>query len=316
MKAFITGLSSMDGSHLAELLLSKGYEVYGTIRRHSNVDSEWGNSLHLRNKIKGYYADLTDANSLGMALKNCSPDEVYHLAAQSHVGISSYIPESSMQINAIGTLNILEQVRQICPWAKFYNAATSELFGNSVDEDGFQRETTYMAPVSPYAIGKLAGFHMTRHYREGYGMFTCNGILFNHCSPRRGRNFVTQKIVKGAWDIRRGLTNQLTLGNLKSSRDDGHAKDYVRAMWMMLQHWEPDDYVVATGETHTVEEFADIVFSKLGLDWKKHIVIDQELMRPQELHYLKGDASKIRKTLGWSPEFTFETLIEDMLENA
>lgn len=316
MKAFITGLSSMDGSHLAELLLSKGYEVYGTIRRHSNVDSEWGNSLHLRNKVKGYYADLTDANSLGMALKDCLPDEVYHLAAQSHVGISSYIPESTLQINAIGSLNILEQVRQVCPWAKFYFAATSELFGNNVDKDGFQRETTPMVPVSPYAIGKLAGFHLTRHYREAYGMFTCSGILFNHCSPRRGRNFVTQKIVKGALDIKFGRANELRLGNIKSQRDDGHAKDYVRAMWMMLQHPFPDDYVVATGEAHSIEKFANVVFSKLGLDYKKYVVMDEEFLRPQELHYLKGDSTKIRKTLGWSPEFTFETLIEDMIDNA
>lgn len=311
--ALITGLSGQDGSYLAELLLEKEYEVHGVVRRHSNMTEELGNSKHLDGKIGVHYGDLLDVHSIGGILYDVKPDLVFNLAAQSHVGISSKMPEFTMAVNSNGVLNLLEQIRLIMPKIRFYQASSSEMFGNNKDEDGFQRETTQMGPVSPYACAKLCAFNLVQHYRSAYGMFACNGILFNHESPRRGINFVTQKIVRGALEIKSGKLDKLRLGNLESSRDWGHAKDYVRAMLLMLEHDVPDDYVVSTGETHSVREFCQIVFDKLGMNWEDHVIYDKEFSRPQELNYLKGDSSKVRAILGWEPEFTFDGLIEDML---
>jgi GDPmannose 4,6-dehydratase len=314
--ALVTGISGQDGSFLAELLLEKDYEVHGLIRRHSNMEEELGNSKHLEGKVGFHYGDLLDVHSIGNVLYSIKPDLVFNLAAQSHVGISSKMPEFTMAVNSNGVLNLLEQLRLILPNVRFYQASSSECFGNNVDADGFQRETTPMGPVSPYACAKLCAYNLVQHYRSAYGMFACNGILFNHESPRRGVNFVTQKIVKGAVDIKLGKAKELRLGNLDSERDWGHARCYVRAMLMMLEHDRPDDYVVATGETHSVREFCQIVFSKLGLNWEDYVKTDPQFTRPQELHYLKGDSSKVRSILGWKPEFSFEGLVEDMVTSA
>jgi GDPmannose 4,6-dehydratase len=312
----ITGISGQDGAYLSELLLDKGYEVHGLIRRHSNVEEELGNVKHLEGKVGFHYGDLLDVHSIGGVLYSIKPDFVFNLAAQSHVGISSKMPEFTMAVNSNGVLNLLEQLRLILPNIRFYQASSSEMFGNNKDPDGFQRETTQMGPVSPYACAKLCAFNLVQHYRSAYGMFACNGILFNHESPRRGVNFVTQKIVRGAVAIKSGQAKELRLGNLDSSRDWGHAYDYVRAMLLMLEHDVPDDYVISTGETHSVREFCEIVFSKLGLNWAEYVEVDPQFTRPQELHYLKGDSTKARTVLGWKPEHTFESLVEDMVVSA
>tara|TARA_R110002020_G_scaffold171702_2_gene361739 strand:+ start:300 stop:1265 length:966 start_codon:yes stop_codon:yes gene_type:complete len=312
-KALITGITGQDGSYLAEYLLSKGYEVHGIVRRHSVAENQNSRLHHLNGSVKTYYGDLTDYPSLVRVLTEVQPDEIYNLAAMSHVRISFDMPSFTIQTNALGVLNMLEVYRTICPDAKFYQASSSEMFGNSVDEDGIQRLTTPMTPVSPYGCAKVMGFNLVRHYRHAYKLHACNGILFNHESPRRGSNFVTNKVVKGAVSIKKGLQDKLELGNMDSYRDWGHSKDYVRAMHMIINHDTPDEFIVATGETHSVRDLCEVVFNKLGMDYRDYIVQNPKYMRPEELKYLKGDPSKARKILGWKPDYTFESMLEEMI---
>lgn len=313
-KALITGISGQDGSYLAELLLEKDYEVYGTVRRHSVAESQEIRIDHLVSKglIKTDYADLLDNSSINRLMALIKPDEIYNLAAQSHVRISFDIPHFTLQTNMIGTLNLLEAYRNICPKAKFYQASSSEMFGNEIDEDGFQRETTNMKPVSPYGCSKLAAYCIVRNYRNSYNLFASNGILFNHESPRRGENFVTAKIAKGAADIAAGKQEKLELGNLDAYRDWGHSKDYVDAMHLILQHHEPDEFVISSMETHSVKDFCEAAFGYFNLDYKDYVVQNPKFMRPEELTKLKGDSSKARKALEWKPKFDFKGLVEDM----
>lgn len=311
-KAFISGISGMDGSHLSEYLLSLGYEVHGIIRRHSVSESQ---DLRVANlPVKTYYGDLADQSSLERLLTEIQPDEIYNLAAQSHVRISFDIPQFTCQTNSIGVLNILEAYRKCCPKAKFYQASSSEMFGSSVDNDGYQRETTPMLPVSPYGVSKLFAYHMVNLYAKSYGLYCCSGILFNHSGPRRGEAFVEQKIVKAAVRISKGLQDKLELGNLDAYRDFGHSKDYVRAMHLILQQAEPDNYVVSSGETHTIADVLIYVFDKLNLSTRKHCGINSHLKRPNELTYLKGDSSRIR-ALGWYPEYDFKSLLDEMIDH-
>ena len=247
-------------------------------------------------------------------LDQIQPDEIYNLAAQSHVRVSFDIPQFTVQTNSLGVLNILEAYRRSCPTAKFYQASSSEMFGNSVDEDGFQRETTSMTPVSPYGCSKVFGYNIVRNYRNAYGLHATNGILFNHESPRRGSNFVTNKVVKTAVEIKLGISDKLELGNMDSYRDWGHSKDYVKAMHLILNHETPDDFVVSTMTTHSVREMVDYVFKRLDLDYTKYVTQNEKFLRAEELKYLKGDSTKIRTTLGWVPEFTFESLMDDMID--
>tara|TARA_R110000824_G_scaffold178807_2_gene358725 strand:+ start:623 stop:1615 length:993 start_codon:yes stop_codon:yes gene_type:complete len=316
-KAFITGLSGQDGSYLAEYLLEKDYEVYGMIRRHSDAESQDTRVVHLFDKglIEADYGDLLDPSSINRLVALVKPDEIYNLAAQSHVRISFDIPQFTMQTNAVGTLNLLEAYRTICPTAHFYQASSSEMFGNEIDSDGFQRETTAMKPVSPYGCSKLAAYCIVRNYRNSYGLFASNGILFNHESPRRGANFVTAKIARGAAAINLGLQDALTLGNLDSYRDWGHAKDYVRAMHLILQHHEPDEFVISSKESHSVRDFCQAAFGYYDLDYKDYVKQDAKFMRPEELKKLQGDSSKSRKALDWKPEHNFTTLVEDMVSS-
>lgn len=314
-KAFLTGINGQDGSYLAEYLLGLGYEVHGIIRRNSSVESQQSRfSDEVRNKVNIHYGDLLDQGGLEKLLDEIQPDEIYNLAAQSHVRISFDIPQFTVQTNAIGVLNILEAYRRACPKARFYQASSSEMFGNSVDSDGFQRESTPMTPVSPYGCSKVFGYNIVRNYRNAYGLHASNGILFNHESPRRASNFVTNKVVKTAVEIKLGLTDKLELGNMDSYRDWGHSKDYVKAMHMIVNHDIPDDFVVSTMTTHSVREMVDYVFKKLDLDYTDFVSQNEKFLRAEELKYLKGDSTKIRETLGWKPEYTFETLMDDMID--
>ena len=313
-KALITGINGQDGSYLAEHLLSLGYEVHGMVRRHSVAENQNSRLHHLNDSIHTHYGDLLDYPSLVRVVSKVMPDEIYNLGAMSHVRISFDMPSFTIQTNALGVLNMLEVYRTICPDAKFYQASSSEMFGNSVDEDGVQRLTTSMNPVSPYGCAKVMGFNLVRHYRHAYGLHACNGILFNHESPRRGSNFVTNKVVKGAVGIKKGLQDKLELGNMDSYRDWGHSKDYVRAMHMILNHETPDEFIVATGETHSVRDLCEVVFSKLGMDYRDYVVQNPKYMRPEELKYLKGDPSKANQILGWEPSYTFESMLDEMIE--
>jgi len=312
-KALIIGIAGQDGSYLSEYLLSLGYEVHGIVRRNSVAENQDDRISHLN--VTCHYGDLLDVPSLTRIISSVKPDEIYNLGAQSHVRISFDVPSFTIQTNALGVLNLLEICRAILPDVKFYQASSSEMFGNSIDEDGYQRKTTPMNPTSPYGCAKVMGYNLVRHYRAGYCMHSCNGILFNHESPRRGSNFVTNKIVKTAVEIKKGLKDTLALGNLDASRDWGHSKDYVRAMHMILNNDEPGDWVVATGESRTIRDMCKTTFDYLDMNYKDYVTVDKKFFRPQELNFLKGDSTEIRETLGWEPEYTFESMVEEMVDH-
>ncbi len=315
-KAFVTGITGQDGSYLAEFLLEKGYEVWGLVRRSSSFHTGRIDHLYRDPHEKGVrlhlvYGDLSDGSSLTSILQKVKPDEVYNLGAQSHVRVSFDQPVYTADVDGLGTLRLLEAVRGLVPMPRYYQASSSEMFGSSSPP---QSETTPFHPRSPYACAKVYSFHQVVNYREAYGLFACNGILFNHESPRRGETFVTRKITRAAARIKLGLQDKLFLGNLDAKRDWGYAPDYVRAMWLMLQAEEPEDYVIATGETHPVREFLEAVFSRLDLDWQEYLGIDPRYFRPSEVNILCGNAAKAREKLGWSPSTTFENLVDIMVE--
>jgi len=314
-KAFITGIGGQDGSYLAEYLLDLGYEVHGIIRRNSTPEHQQSrlDGIRTNPNLHISYGDLLDTSGLERLLSQIQPDEIYNLAAQSHVRISYEIPQFTIQTNALGVVNVLEAMKNNCPNAKFYQASSSEMFGSAVDEDGFQRETTRMNPVSPYGCAKVFGYNIVRNYRNAYNLHLSNGILFNHESPRRGSNFVTNKVVKAAIRIALGLQDKLELGNLDAYRDWGHSKDYIKAMHLILQQPNPGDWVVATGETRSVRDMCKYVFEKLNLNYKDYIIQNQKFLRPEELKYLKGDSTRMRE-LGWKPEYTFESMMDEMIE--
>ena len=316
--ALITGITGQDGSYLTELLLQKGYAVHGIVRRTSNLLRS--RIEHLRRDPKIYdknlflhYGDLSDTTTLRRIFRAVGPGEIYHLAGQSHVGLSFELPESTCDEAGMATLRLLEIVRDQPPGVKFYHASTSEIFGNASESP--QTEETPMRPTSPYGCAKAFATQLARVYRQSYGMFVCNGILYNHESPRRGENFVTRKIARSVARIARGSDVDLVLGNLESKRDWGRAQDYVAAMWLMLQHQKPDDYVVATGETHSVRDFVEAAFAVVNLPWEKYVKQDHAFDRPIEPARLVGCADKIRKTLGWKPSGSFEQLVREMVES-
>jgi len=314
-KALITGISGQDGSYLAEYLISLGYEVHGIVRRNSVAENQQYRVEGIRGNLHIYYGDLLDQTSLEKILTEVRPDEIYNLAAQSHVRISYDIPQFTVQTNALGVINMLEAYKRLCPNARFYQASSSEMFGLTVENDNFQRETTVMNPVSPYGCAKVFGYNIVRHYRRAYGLHACNGILFNHESPRRGSNFVTSKVVKGACMIKLGQLDKLEMGNMDSYRDWGHSKDYVRAMHMIVNHDVADDFVVSTMETRSVRQMCDVVFKHLGLNYEDYVVQNPKYLRPEELPYLKGDSTKIRTILGWKPTYGFEEMMAEMTDH-
>ena len=316
-RALITGINGQDGSYLAEFLIDKGYEVFGTVKRNSVAENQTSRLDQIYSRIGKnlIYADLTDLSSLLHALKISNPAEVYNLAAQSHVRISFDQPLYTAQTTGIGTLNLLEAVRLHNPDIKIYQASSSEMFGNSIDTDGFQRESTPMNPVSPYGCAKVFSYNICRNYRNSYGMYISNGILFNHESPRRGTNFVTNKVCKEAVKIKLGISDKLSLGNLEATRDWGHAKDYVEAMWLILQQDKSDDFVCSTGISHSVRDLVEYVFGKLELDWNRYVVQDEKFLRPEELNDLKGDCSKLKDLTGWRPSYTFESMLDEMIQH-
>jgi GDPmannose 4,6-dehydratase len=316
-KALITGITGQDGSYLAELLLSKGYEVHGIIRRASTFNTSRLDGMYEDPHVYGvrlflHYGDMTDSTNLIKLLTQVQPDEVYHLAAQTHVRVSFDVPEYTGDVTAMGTIRLLEAIRATGLTTRFYQAGSSEMFG--MVQEVPQRETTPFYPRSPYAAAKLYAHWVTVNYRESYGMFACNGILFNHESPRRGETFVTRKITRAVAHIKAGLQNDLYLGNLEARRDWGYAKEYVEAMWLMLQQEAPDDYVVATGETHSVREFLDTAFSHAGLDYREYVKADSRYYRPAEVDLLIGDARKAREKLGWEPKTKFDELVKLMVD--
>ncbi|HPG59676.1 MAG TPA: GDP-mannose 4,6-dehydratase [Candidatus Wallbacteria bacterium] len=317
-KALITGITGQDGSYLAELLLKKGYEVYGVIRRSSSFNT--GRIDHIYQdphtpevKLKLIYGDLNDASSLNRILREVQPDEIYNLGAQSHVRVSFDVPEYTGEVTGMGALRILDAIRETGVKTRFYQASSSELYGKVQEVP--QRETTPFYPRSPYACAKLYAYWMTVNYREAYNLYACNGILFNHESPRRGETFVTRKITKAIAAIKYGLQDKLFLGNLDSKRDWGFAGDYVEAMWLMLQQDKPDDYVIATGETYSVRQFLEEAFGCAGMDWQKYVQIDKRYFRPTEVDLLIGDASKAKKVLGWEPKVKFKELVKMMVDS-
>lgn len=318
MKALITGITGQDGSFLTELLLEKGYTVHGIIRRASSFNTQRIDHLYQDPHIPGTrlfldHGDLSDSTSLNTILRQVVPDEIYNLGAQSHVRVSFDVPEYTADVTAVGTVRILEAIRELGIRPKFYQASSSEMFGKVVETP--QTERTPFYPRSPYACAKVFAYHSTVNYREAHGLFTCNGILFNHESERRGETFVTRKITRAATRIKLGLQDNLFLGNLNAKRDWGYAKDYVEAMWLMMQAEKGDDYVIATGETHSVGEFVEEVFSYLDMDWKEYVKIDPWYYRPSEVDFLQGDATKARKELGWEPKVTFRELVKLMVDH-
>jgi GDPmannose 4,6-dehydratase len=308
--ALITGITGQDGSYLAEFLLAKGYRVSGLVRRASTENFQ--RIEHLRDRLTLYQADLLDQSSLAAAVDQARPDEVYNLAAMSFVPTSWQQPVLTGEFTALGVTRLLDALRQVCPAARFYQASSSEMFGKVRETP--QKETTPFHPRSPYGVAKVYGHYLTVNYRESYNLFACSGILFNHESPRRGLEFVTRKISHGVACIKLGLADELRLGNLQAKRDWGFAGDYVKAMWLMLQQDEPDDYVIGTGETHTVEEFVRLAFDRVGLDWCKHVVVDPQFYRPAEVDLLLGDPTKARRQLGWRPEVSFPRLVTMMVD--
>ena len=314
--ALIIGANGQDASYLAEFLIEKNYIVHGTIRRNSVPESQTTRIQHLHDAdlVNLHYADLTDPISIETVINKLQPNEIYHLAAQSHVQISFDLPQYTLDVNGGGTLAVLEAVRRFSPHSKVYHAATSEMFGNSVDADGFQRETTPMVPVSPYGCSKLYAHTLCRNYAQSYGLFVSSGILFNHESPRRGINFVTNKVALEAAKIKLGLSKKLILGNLDAKRDWGHAKDYIEGMWMMLQQDVADNYILATGETRSVREMVNYVFDRVDLDVNMYIDNSQKYHRPEELHYLRGDSTKARTILGWTPKIDFNNMMDEMVD--
>ena len=316
-KALITGITGQDGSFLAELLLAKGYEVHGVIRRSSSFNTQRIDHLYQDPHLPGThlflnFADLNDSSSLNTILRQVQPDEIYNLGAQSHVRVSFEVPEYTAEVTGVGAVRILEAVQSIGLKPKFYQASSSEMFGNA---PGPQHELTPFLPRSPYACAKVFAYHSTVNYREAYDLFACNGILFNHESERRGETFVTRKITRAVTRIKIGLQDRLYLGNLEAKRDWGYAKDYVEAMWLMMQAEHAGDYVIATGETHSVKEFVEEAFSYLDLDWKEYVEIDPWYYRPTEVDYLQGDASKARRELGWEPRVGFTELVRLMVDH-
>lgn len=315
--ALITGITGQDGSYLAELLLEKGYIVHGIIRRASTFNTSRIDHLytdpHVNDvKLFLHYGDLSDGSNLSRLIEKIKPDEIYHLGAQSHVRVSFDTPEYTADITGLGTLRLLDAIRESGVNSKFYQASSSEMFGSTPPP---QNETTPFHPRSPYAAAKVYAYWIAVNYREAYGMFVCNGILFNHESPRRGETFVTRKVTRGVARIKAGLDKKLYLGNLDAKRDWGHAKDYVEAMWLMLQQDKPGDYVVATGEMHSVREFVEAAFQHAGLDWQKYVEIDKRYFRPSEVDALQGDASKAKQILGWQPKVTFDQLVKEMVDH-
>lgn len=330
-KAFITGITGQDGSYLVDLLLSKNYEVHGLVRRSSTFNRsrlehiyqevretsrsflEYGKPIESETNLILHYGDLSDSSNLARLIEKIHPDEIYNLGAQSHVRISFDTPEYTADVTGLGTTRLLEAIRETRIQTKFYQASSSELFGKVQEIP--QKETTMFYPRSPYGCAKIYSYWVTVNYREAYGLFACNGILFNHESPRRGENFVTRKITKGVAEIKKGVRDKILLGNLDAKRDWGYAPEYVEAMWRMLQQGHPDDYLIATGEMHTVREFLEEAFRLAGLgDWQKYVAIDPEFLRPSEVDLLVGDASKAKKNLGWEPKVKFKELVKIMLE--
>ncbi|MBC7836239.1 GDP-mannose 4,6-dehydratase [Acetobacteraceae bacterium] len=315
-KALITGITGQDGSYLAEFLLKKGYEVHGIIRRSSSFNTQRLTGilkdLHEESRLHLHYGDLQDSNALSQIILEHKPDEIYHLGAQSHVRVSFDLPEYTAEIDAIGTLRVLEAIRQSKLPIRFYNAASSEMYGEVLETP--QNEDTPFNPRSPYAVAKTFAFQMTKNYREAYGMHASSGILFNHESPRRGETFVTRKITTGIAKILSGKADAIYLGNLDARRDWGFAPEYVEAMWLMLQQKMPDDYVIATGETHSVRDLVEEAFRLVGLDWKKYVKIDPNYFRPTEVELLKGDFSKARRKFGWKPKVKFKELVKIILK--
>jgi GDPmannose 4,6-dehydratase len=317
-RALITGITGQDGSFLAEMLLEKGYEVYGMIRRSSlfntdRIDHLYQDPHEPGTRLRLIYGDLNDSSSLNQILRQTTPDEIYNLGAQSHVRVSFDVPEYTGEVTGLGAVRILEAIRDVGLRPKFYQASSSELYGKVLETP--QTERTPFYPRSPYGCAKAYAYHITVNYRESYGLFACNGILFNHESERRGETFVSRKITRAATRIKLGLQQKLYLGNLDARRDWGYAKDYVEAMWLMMQAEEADDYVVATGETHSVREFLDEAFGRLDLDWREHVEVDPRYYRPAEVDLLLGDASKARERLGWQPRVSFRELVRLMVDH-
>jgi len=310
-KAFITGITGQDGSYLAEILLEKGYEVYGMIRRSSSFNT--ARIDHVFGELELVFGDLTDGSSLNQLMRTIGPDEVYNLGAQSHVRVSFDIPEYTADVDAMGTLRLLDAIREEGVRCRFYQASSSEMFGKVAEAP--QSETTPFHPRSPYGVGKVFSYWIARNYREAYGMYAVNGILFNHESPRRGPTFVTRKITRAVGAILRGEQDSLALGNLEAKRDWGYARDYMEGAWLMLQQERPDDYVLATGETHSVQEFLEEAFGHAELDWREYVRIDERYFRPAEVDLLIGDASKAKRELGWEPTVRFAELVRMMVDH-